>query len=188
MLEAIRTAFRRTVGFLPGELAVMPLSRWNESVFRYYFCHFLSEAHRDITQLVECDRIDLVLRQPPLVAFLEFKFYIHRCRVDPYDGVSRGFKGGPGRQNLTEFQTCIDQLDKRPSSPNLSKYVVLIYADPTNQNHPNHRYSDYYDAYRHPGSSVTLKLVESCGPIETPEATVRAKLYAIEQHQGVAPT
>jgi hypothetical protein len=160
----------------------MPLDRWDESVFRYHFCRFLAEAHPDIGQFVECNRIDLVLRQPPRVAFVEFKLYRHARRFDPYDGTPHGFKGGPGRQNLGEFWTCVDQLNDRPSSPDLSKYVALLYADPTDGSRPNRRYSNYDNAYRHPNSGAILKLVESCGPIETREATVRARLYAIQPH------
>ncbi len=33
-------AFRSTVAFLPLEFELMPLRRWSESVWRYYFCRF----------------------------------------------------------------------------------------------------------------------------------------------------
>ncbi len=98
MIEPLREAFRQTVEFLPGELEVMPPDRWNESVLRYHFCRFLAKTHSKIEQFVECGRIDLVLRLPPLVSFAEFKFYAHPRRFDPYDGTPRGFKGGAGTE------------------------------------------------------------------------------------------
>jgi hypothetical protein len=157
----------------------MPLSRWNESVLRYYFCRFLAMTYPQVEQFVECDKIDLVLRQPPLVAFIEFKFYKHPCRYDPYDGRPRGFKGGSSRKNVGEFQTCIDQLHERPSVPHLSKYVVLVYADPVDGSGPNRRFSHYYDDYRHPCDSVSLRRIECSAPIKTTEAIVRAQLYEV---------
>ena len=157
----------------------MPLSRWNESVLRYYFCRFLAMAYPLVEQFVECGKIDLVLRQPPEVAFIEFKFYRHPRRFDPYDGRSRGFKGGPGRKNMGEFQACIDELHKRPSAPDLSKYVVLVYADPTDGSRPNLRFSDYYDNYRHPHAYVRICRIECSEPIETTDAIVRAQLYEV---------
>lgn len=73
MNRIAQTAFRSTVEFLRSEVELMPLDRWNESVFRYQFCRFIAAAHPQVEQFVECDRIDLVLRRPPLVAFIEFK-------------------------------------------------------------------------------------------------------------------
>jgi hypothetical protein len=180
MNEVVQTAFRSTVKFLPSEFAVMPLNRWNESVLRYYFCRFLAMARPDVEQFVECDKIDLVLGQPPLRAFIEFKFYRHPLRFDPYDGKARGFKGGPGRKNLEEFQACIDLLHNRSSVPDLSKYVVLVYADPTDGSRPNLRFSHHYDEYHHPRNQVAIRLVESSGPIETKEGIVKSQLYEVE--------
>lgn len=136
-------------------------------------------AYSIVEQFVECGKIDLVLRQPPEVAFIEFKFYRHRRRYDPYDGRPRGFKGGPGPKNAGEFQACIDQLHKRPSVPDLSKYVVLVYADPTDGSRPNLRFSDYYDDYRHPHAHVPIRRIECSEPIETTDAIVQAQFYEV---------
>jgi hypothetical protein len=46
MDEIVGSAFRETLAFLPSELRLMPLSRWNESVFRYFFCRFLGHWDR----------------------------------------------------------------------------------------------------------------------------------------------
>ena len=180
MNEVVQTTFRNTVAFLTSEMELMPLSRWNESVFRYYFCRFLATAYPEVEQYIECGKIDLVLRRSPLVAFIEFKFYRHPRRFDPYDGRSHGFKGGPGRKNLREFQACIDKLHERPSTPGLSKYVVLVYADLTDGSRPSLRFSHQYNEYQHPRDNVTLRLVESSGPFETTEDIVRAQLYEVD--------
>jgi len=179
MNEIVQTAFRSTVEFLRSEIELMPLDRWNESVLRYYFCRFLARTYPQVEQFVECGKIDLVLRQPPLVAFIEFKFYRLPCRYDPYDGSPRGFKGGPSRKNVGEFQRCVDQLHARPSVPHLSKYVILVYADSVDGSGPRRRFSHYYDDYRHPCDCVSLRRMEYNGPIQTPEAIIRAQLYEV---------
>lgn len=179
MDEIVGSAFRETVGFLPTEVGVMPLGRWNESVFRYFFCRFLSEAHPEVDQFVECSHIDLVLRHGTRQAFVEFKFYLHPQRFDPYDGKLLGFKGGPGAKNLSEFCACIDQLHARHSIEGLTKYVVLAYADPADGSRPRHRYATHYDDYRHTGDGVTLNLLDSAGPIEAGDAIFHAKLYSV---------
>ena len=125
MNEVVPTAFRSTVEFLPTEFPVMPLSRWNESVLRYYFCRFLATANPEVEQFVECDHIDLVLKSSRLVAFVEFKFDIKPRRFDPCDGSARGFKGAPGAKNRREFQKCINRLHKRRCTTEVSKYVVV---------------------------------------------------------------
>ncbi len=157
----------------------MPLSRWSESVLRYYFCRSLAVNYPQVEQHVECDKIDLVLRQLPQVAFIEFKFYRLPRRYDPYDGRLCGFKGGPGRKNVREFQRCINQLHARPSVPHLSKYVVLVYADSTDGSGPKRGFSYYYDDYRHPRDPVPLRRIECSAPFETTDAIVQAQLYEI---------
>ncbi len=178
MDDVLPAAFRETVRFLEPELAVMPLSRWNESVLRYSLCRILAIAHQDVEQFVECDRIDLVLRRSKQLAFVEFKFYVRPPRFDPYDGTANGYKGGPGRQNLAEFRACIDQLHERRSTPELSKWVVLVYADSTDGG-PDRTYAEQYDRYQHPSPDVSLRLADSGEPIQTPEGVVRAQLYEI---------
>ena len=177
MKKIVQKTFQKTVAFLPTEIELMPLCRWNESVFRYYFCRFLATGFPDVEQYVECDKFDLVLRHPPLFAFIEFKFYTHPRRFDPYDGSPRGFKGGPGAKNLREFKACIDKLAKRSANPGLSKYIILIYADP--QSGRRGRYSHHYDEYCHSKDNVSLRLVESCRPIETTDSIIRAHLYGV---------
>ncbi|MGN9807392.1 hypothetical protein [Micromonospora sp. L32] len=164
---------------MSDELSRMPLSLWNESVFRYFFCRSLAEAHPDVTQFVECDRIDLVLHHAKEKAFIEFKLYLHAPKFDPYTGSRSGFKGGPGRKNLSEFCRCVDQLYGRKSMHGLSKYIVLVYADPTAESTPGKRYSAHYDDYAHWDEKITLELLASAEPVESRHDRVQAKLFAV---------
>src|SRR5208282_3472565 len=101
MERVVQGAFRSAFEHLRAEVAVMPLSRWNESVFRYWFCRSVATGNPDVEQFVECDKIDLVLSRGNARAFVEFKFYRHPQRFDPYSGNICGFKGGPDPKNLS---------------------------------------------------------------------------------------
>jgi hypothetical protein len=179
MNEIVQAAFRDAIASLPTELALMPLSRWNESVFRFFFCRLLADAHPEVEQFVECERIDLVLAREGRRAFVEFKFYLHVQRFDPYAGTTMGFKGGPGTKNLSEFRACLDQLHARAAPDGLSKYVVLVYADPQD-GRGKHRYSSSYGDYRHSSTTLSIRMLESAGPIETTEGVVSARLYEVD--------
>ncbi|MFG3708622.1 hypothetical protein ACGF7U_28370 [Micromonospora sp. NPDC047670] len=132
-----------------------------------------------MTQFVECDRIDLVLHRAEEKAFIEFKFYLHAPKFDPYTGRRSGFKGGPGRMNLEEFRRCVDQLHVRQSIHGLSKYIVLVYADPIGGSTTGNRYSTHYDDYAHWTGEITLDLLESVEPIESGGDRIQAKLFAV---------
>jgi hypothetical protein len=179
MQEIIRPTFRSLVEFLPSELSLMPLSRWNESVLRYFFCRFLSESFPKVKQFVECGKIDLVLEHAEERAFVEFKFYRHPIRHDPYDGSVKGYKGGPGPQNLSEFQSCVDQLDSRPHVSGLSKYIILLFADPVDRIKRKNRFDDDYSRYRHPLDNVTLNQIDSIQQADAAEGIISAHLYEI---------
>ncbi|MEX1164620.1 MAG: hypothetical protein WEB03_13690 [Nitriliruptor sp.] len=178
MIEVVQPAFRASMDLLLEDLASMPLDRWNESVFRFFFCRAVATQHPDVRQFVEAGRIDLVLERAVQRAFIEFKFYDRRIRVGPYDSKSRGYKGGPGRKNLGEFQRCIDALHQRPWVPELSKFVVLVYAD--GAGYPEgRRFSRYLDEYEHPDEAVALQLLDSCGPSHISGKTVQGKLFEV---------
>ncbi|MBQ0895098.1 hypothetical protein KBX37_18655 [Micromonospora sp. U56] len=179
MDDIVRSTFSSTMAFMPEELRRMPLSRWNESVFRYFFCRQLSDAYPDVNQFVECDRIDLVLHSAEEKAFVEFKFYLHPRRFDPYTGDWSGFKGGPGLRNLEEFRRCVDHLHGRKPMHGLSKYIILVYADPAGGSSPGNRYSVHYDDYLHVDEKITLDLLASGGPVESDEGRVQARLFAV---------
>jgi hypothetical protein len=179
MDDVVRTAFRQSLETLASELKIMPLSRWNESVFRYYFCRSIALAYPDVEQFVECKEIDLVLAQPSSRAFIEFKFYTHPHKFDAYSGRRIGYKGYPGSKNLGEFRDCIDKLHGRVSVSGLSKYIVLVYADPNDGRRPGRRYATYYDEYRHARDDVMIRLIETSADIAPSDAIIRAKLYEI---------
>src|SRR5512145_1037619 len=133
MDNEVRSAFGRTMAEMPRELTAMPIDFWNESVFRFFFCRSLLKSHADVTQLVECDRIDLVLRRGDEAAFVELKFYVRAPRFHAYTGKRLGFKGGPSAQNVLEFERCVSVLRTRASAPGLSKFIVLVYIDPNGE-------------------------------------------------------
>ncbi|MFF5179774.1 hypothetical protein ACFY2Q_17275 [Micromonospora sp. NPDC000316] len=179
MNDLVRATFLSTVASMRDEVQRMPLDRWNESVFRYSFCRHLSHASPDVRQFVECNRIDLVLHRGEEKAFVEFKFYLHQPRFNPYTGDRSGFKGGPSPQNLTEFRKCVDRLHDRQSTHGLSKYVVLVYADPVSAAGTGKAYSVHYDDYRHPRGEVSLELLEATGPDCSAENRLMASLFTV---------
>jgi hypothetical protein len=174
MRKLVEQAFVKTVESLSVEFEKMPLHGWCEAVFRFQFCCSVAQDHPEVDRLVECDRIDLVLRNPPEIAFIEFKFYGKPPKSDPYTGKRVGFKGGPGRKNFSEFQKCIDTLAGRRSVPGLSKYVVLFYADPNGAKHGGCSFSQYYDHFEHPKA----KLVSERS-VSSDDYRVRCQLYEV---------
>ena len=179
MNEVVQVGFRGIVRALEAEPRAMLLSRWNESVLRYHFCRAIAAVHPEVEQFVECDRLDLVLVQAPLRGFIEFKFYARPLRFDAYGRGQRGFKGGPSQKNLGEFEACIDQLHARESVPGLSKYIVLVYADPKGDSRPRLTYAKHYDDYKHPRDEFRIRLMEASPEIPATDVVVRAKLYEV---------
>lgn len=90
------------------------------------------------------------------------------------------YKGGPGPKNLKEFQNCADRLLDRPDAPCLSKYVVLVYADPTDGSRPKLRFSRQYDAYRHLRLDVAVGKVAASEAFRTSEGVVKGRLYKVK--------
>lgn len=176
----VRQAFRDTLARVADEVAVMPLERWNESVFRYAFCRSIAAVRPEAHQFVESDRIDLVLRTEEGPAFIEFKFYLRRRRIDAYTGEIRGHRGGPSAQNLREFRRCVEQLHTRPSVPSLSKFIVLVYSDPApGVPARGGRFADYLSDYQHPDPCVPLNVVDTYGSIVAGEVDLRATLFEL---------
>ena len=186
MNDVVQVGFRGIVLALGAEPRAMLLSRWNESVSRYHFCRAIAAERPGVEQFVECDRIDLVLVQRPLRGFVEFKFYARPLRFDAYGHSQRGFKGGPSQKNLGEFASCIDQLYARQSVPGLSKYIVLVYADPEGDSRPRLTYARHYDNYKHPRHESRLRLMEAGSEIPPTDVVVRAKLYEVAQESDAA--
>lgn len=180
MDAVVVSGFSGAIDNLREEAGIMPMSRWNESVFRHCFCRSIAKACPEVGMFIECSKIDLVLSHETQRAFVEFKFYRHPKRFNPYaGGKEKGYKGGPGNKNHSEFASCIERLHGRTPAPGLSKYVVLVYIDPTDGSRPGQRYSPYYDDYRHLGAEVEMRNQLSSEPFETSEGVVKGRLYKI---------
>jgi hypothetical protein len=185
MDSVVNNAFLDGMSDLREDIGIMPMSRWNKSVFRYCFCRSIAKNLPKIELLIECDRIDLVLSHGSERAFVEFKFYRHPKRFDPYiGGEPIGFKGGPGKKNLGEFAACVEQLHDRRSLPGLSKYVVLVYVDPTDDSRPNNRFSLHYDDYQHSRLGIDICSLSSSESFESSEGIVKGRLYKIGASMG----
>jgi hypothetical protein len=95
-----------------------------------------------------------------LGAFIEFKFYSHPPKYDPYTGFRIGRKGGPSLKNLREFEKCIRELHRRKQDQNIAKFIVLAYADPVNAK--TKTYGGYYDDFTIPSErNINLKMIDS---------------------------
>jgi hypothetical protein len=84
----------------------------------------------DVTQFVECGRIDLVLHRGSERAQLEFKFYTHSVAYYALSGIQLRMKGFASLKNLQEFKKCVETIRRRPVPPEVLKLVALFYADP----------------------------------------------------------
>jgi hypothetical protein len=69
MRKLLITAFEDAVAQIKAD-AMMPLTRWNESVFRFFYSRAVATRAPDVTQFFECDRIDLVLHRKSERAWL----------------------------------------------------------------------------------------------------------------------
>jgi hypothetical protein len=130
MHQLLTAAFEEAVTQFKAEEVLMPLARWNESVFRFYYSRAIARLEPDVTQLFECSRIDLVLHRGTERAFVEFKFYTHSVGYDSITGMTGRMKGYPSLQNRREFENCVKTLRERPVPPEVLKLVALFYADP----------------------------------------------------------
>jgi hypothetical protein len=172
-------AFEDAVAQIRAEEARMPLDRWNESVFRFFYSRAIAALEPDVPQLVECDRIDLVLHRGSERAFIEFKFYTHSIRYDPITGERTGMKGFPGRKNQREYRKCVETLRQRSISPDGLKVVALFYADPLAAAHKTYEESYGDDS----GNEDELKIsrLASIGPFRSHDLqnNCYARLYEV---------
>ena len=123
-------AFEDAVTLVRAAEKRMPLDRWNESVFRFFYSRAIASLEPDVRQLVECERIDLVVHRGSERALIEFKFYTHSIRYDPMTGSRVRRKGFPSLKNRREFKNCVETLRQRTAPPDVLKVVALFYADP----------------------------------------------------------
>jgi hypothetical protein len=172
-------AFEDAITQIRAEEARIPLDRWNESVFRFFYSRAITTLEPDVTQLVECDRIDLVLHRGSERAFIEFKFYTHSIRHDPITGERTGMKGFPGPKNCLEFKECVETLRQRPISPEGLKVVGLFYADPLAPAHKT--YEECYGDGSGIEDELKISRLVSIGPFRSHDLqnTCNARLYEV---------
>ncbi len=178
MQGIVRSAFRATAEVFSADQNLMPFDRWNESILRYHFCRSVATHDRHVEQFVECNRIDLVMVSGTERAFVEFKFYARPVRYDPYKGKPVGHKGGPGPKNLGEFRRCVDFLRQRKTAPGLSKFIVLLYGDPSSGRKSKWSYAADYREYRHTAPDV-LVVRDAIDGIEASGTDVSLRLYEV---------
>jgi hypothetical protein len=140
MRQLLITAFEDAVAQIKAEEVRMPLPRWNESVFRFMYSRAVATLEPDVTQLFECNRIDLVLHRGSERALVEFKFYTHSVACDAMTGSQVGMKGYPSPKNCREFKKCVETLRRRSAPPDVLKLVALFYADPVAATQKNMKY------------------------------------------------
>jgi hypothetical protein len=139
----------------------------------------VATTHGEVSRFVECGKIDLVLSRGRQRAFIEFKFYRFARKYDPYGKKSGGFKGGPSKKNLEEFQGCVDTLHHLKTTPGLSKYIVLVYSDPTRVGRRRLSFSQFYDDYKHVRAKVKISEIARSKDLDHREGVVKGRLYKI---------
>jgi hypothetical protein len=179
MRQLLISAFEDAVAQIKAEVALMPLTRWNESVLRFMYSGAVARLGQDVTQFVECSKIDLVFHRKSERAFVEFKFYTHSTKYDALSGIETGMKGYPSSKNRREFQRCVETLRRRPvDSYKVLKLVALFYADPVNT---NKKYdTDYGDSsgVEHRLKICPLVKIESFLSSD-PQNSCNARLYEV---------
>jgi len=181
MRQLLITALKDTVTQIRHDLRLMPLTRWNESVFRFTYCRAIARQEPDVKQFDECDRMDLVLHRNSERAYVEFKFYIRRAAHDPLSGVRTGMKGGPSRKNWQEFKKCVKTLRQRPAPSEVLKIVVLFYADSVSTGQKT--FESYYGARTDIEDRLMIRRLASIGPFQSGDSDsnsiCNARLYEI---------
>ncbi len=179
MCKLLITAFEDAVAQIKAEVALTPLARWNESVFRFMYSRAVATREPNITQFVECSRIDLVLHRKSERAFVEFKFYTHSTAYHPLSGIKRGMKGYPSPANRQEFENCVETLRRRSVPPEVLKLVALFYADPVSTTEKT--YETYYGDSSGVEHELEIRRLVSIGPFlpNGSESICNARLYEV---------
>lgn len=97
--QIIRDSFQKALNKMMKGVNHNNFRYINESVFRYYFIRSLP-AH--IGAEDEWKRIDLLLHDKRFQYPIKFKQYATRP-LNMFNGKSRGYKGGAGNRNFSEF-------------------------------------------------------------------------------------
>ncbi len=179
MRHLLIKAFEGAVTQVRAEELQMPLPRWNESLFRFMYSRTVTRLEPEVSQFIECSRVDLVLHRGSERAFLEFKFYTHSVAYDALSGMKLGMKGYPSRKNCQEFKKCVDALRRRPVPPEVLKFVALFYADPVTPTRKTYE-TCYGDASDVEGK-LGIRRLTSIGPFTLTDShcICSARLYEV---------
>lgn len=179
MRQLLITAFEDAVDQVKADMALMPLPRWHEFVFRFIYPRAVATREPHVKQFFECSEIDLVLHRKSEKAFVEFKFYTHRPQHDPSSGIKTGMKGGPSRKNRQEFEKCVENLRRRSVAPEVLKFVALLYADPVSTT--KKIYETYYGDNSGVEDELKIRRLASIGPFlsSDSESICNARLYEV---------
>ncbi len=181
MRELLTKAFEDAVARFKADEALMPLSRWSESLFRFVYSRAVAERAPDVSQFFECNQIDLVLHRGSMRALMEFKFYVHPIRYDEWSGIDLGWKGGPSEQNRQEFVGSLGKLRRRcaPSRDlTVLKLLALVYADPVTAKRRS--YDTYYGNTSRDKAELNIWPLVSIGPFGLESSTTcHARLYEV---------
>lgn len=179
MRQLLITAFKDALDQIKAEVAFMPLTRLNESVFRFMYSRAVATRERDVTHFVECSKIDLVLHSKGKRAFVEFKFYTHSTAYDPLSGIKTRMKGFPSAKNRQEFERCVETLRGRSVPPEVLKLVALFYADPVSTTKKT--YESYYGDSSGVEDELNIRRLVSIPPFLSngAQSNCNARLYEV---------
>jgi hypothetical protein len=179
MRQLLITALEDAVARIKAEVALMPLTRWNESVFRFVYSRAVATREPDVKQFFECSRIDLVLHRKSERAFVEFKFYTHSTANDALSGIKTGMKGYPSPGNHQEFKDCVETLRRRSVASDVLKLVALFYADPASTT--GKTYETCYGDSASVEDELRIRRLFSIGPFLSngSETICNARLYEV---------
>jgi hypothetical protein len=113
----VQTILHATWNDLQRENEGVPLSLFDESVFRWLFIRAALRLRPDLTMQIEWKQIDLLIQDGDDNHLVEFKFWCmprHHYHLDKTRGPK---KGGPGKQNLREFWDNVEKLATLNSKP-----------------------------------------------------------------------
>ena len=137
----------------------------DESTYRMFFMESLRVIRPGAMIQSEWKLIDLLVVDPPLRAFVEFKYLAYRRTLD-LDGAPTGNpKGGPGKKNEESLWKDFRKLRDFEESSVTDRYSVLVYERDTP--HKKAQLS-YHLSYRDlsPSGPVAEVWATSEGPLE----------------------
>lgn len=153
----------------------------NESVFRHHLVKAFAALRPEASIQIEWKRVDLIVQVDDITHIIEIKYFgDHRSRN--LDGNGSWFKGGPGRQNFSEFVACLNKLrnlesqngmQQLSSLQQVNKWLILAYSD---------RFAGWYDAIDLADPEVAKSCSIQEGPrlCEAAGLTMKTKLISVQ--------